>query len=192
MPAPGCAFATAFFRPPCDVAHRISRERLRLHRARFAAHVHQDEGQLAAAGNFGDAWIPLKRGDVVDHFCAGFGGSLRYFGLIRVNRNWNFEPAAKHVQHGNHPAQLFIGSEPFGAGAGGFAADVEDVGAVAFHLERTGDGRFHFEMQTIAGEAVGRYVEHSHQQRALAEHEGAGWQTEAEFLSGDHSLKLGR
>ena len=134
----------------------------------------------------------LKRGDVVDDFCAGFGGGLRYFGFIRVNRNWNFEAAAKHVQYGNHPAQLFVRSEPFGAGASGFAADVEDVGAVALHLERPGDSRFRVEMQTVAGEAVGRDVDDSHQERALAEHEGAGWQTEAEFLSGDHSLGFER
>ena len=112
--------------------------------------MHQDEGQLAAPGNFGDAWVALKRGDVVDDFCAGFGCGLRYFGFVCVNRNWNFEAAAKHVQYGNHSAQLFVRGEPFGAGASGFAADVEDVGAVALHLERSGDGGFRVEMQAVA------------------------------------------
>ena len=61
--------------------------------------MHQNERQLAAPGNFGDARITLKRCHVVDDFCAGFGCSLRDFGFVRINRNWNFEAAAKHVQY---------------------------------------------------------------------------------------------
>ena len=73
---------------------------------------------------------------------------------------------------------LFGGGERSGVGAGGFAADVEDVGALVEHLERLGEGALRGMLGRVevaaVGEAVGGDVEDAHDERSLAEREGSG------------------
>ena len=75
---------------------------------------------------------------------------------------------------GEDAGLLFGGGDGGGVGAGGFAADVEDVGAFVEEFEGLGEGCFGGVELAAVGEAVGGEVEDGHDEGAGAEGEGAG------------------
>src|SRR5258708_33051644 len=64
----------------------------------------------------------------------------------------------------------------FRAGARGFAADVEDVGALFEQTLSMSDGFFAIKELATIGKRIGRDVDDSHDQRALAEFERSSTQ----------------
>ena len=85
---------------------------------------------------------------------------------------------------GEDAGLLFFGGERGGVGAGGFAADVEDVGAFVEHGDGLGEGAFGGVLGRVevaaVGEGVGRDVEDAHDEGSPAEREGAGAQAPVE------------
>ena len=79
---------------------------------------------------------------------------------------------------GEDAGLFFVGGEGGGVGAGGFAADVEDVCAFVEHLYGLGEGAFGDVFgrveEAAVGEGVGGDVEDAHDDGSLAESEGAG------------------
>ncbi len=79
---------------------------------------------------------------------------------------------------GKDAGLLFAGRERSGVGAGGFAADVEDVGSFFEHLEGLGYGSVGSVLWGVevaaVGEGVGGDVEDAHDDSPLAEGNGAG------------------
>ena len=71
-----------------DVAQHVARERRFLHGARFAAHVHQDQRQLAPGGEFREARVGAERGDVVEDFGARHQRRLRRLRICWCRRRW--------------------------------------------------------------------------------------------------------
>ena len=73
---------------------------------------------------------------------------------------------------------FFFGGERGGVGAGGFAADVEDVGTLVEHGHCLGEGSFGgvfggVEVAAV-GEGVGCDVENAHDEGSLAQRQSAG------------------
>ena len=89
---------------------------------------------------------------------------------------------------GEDAGLLFFGGERGGVGAGGFAADVEEVGAFVEHLEGVvyGSGGSGFGRVEVAavGEAVRGNVEDAHEEGSPAEREGAGAEVPVEVGPG--------
>ena len=169
-----------------DVAHHVSRERQLLHRARFASHVHQYQRELSPAGDFGEARPVSQRRDVIQYLSAGIGRRARDFGFAGIHGNWNFEPPAQCVQHRKKSLQFLARWNLCCAGASGLRADIENVGAGAFDLKRASDGGILIEIKAAIGEAVIGDVEHTHDQRSLAEYERARRQPKPKFFALEH------
>jgi hypothetical protein len=89
---------------------------------------------------------------------------------------------------GEDAGLLLVGGDRGGVGAGGFAADVEDVGAFVEHRECLGEGSFGSVPgrveEAAVGEAVGSDVEDAHDERPLAQSEGAGAEAPVEAAAG--------
>ena len=100
------------------------------------------------------------------------------------------ELAAQVFEHRQNAAQFFFMRNSGRAGAGGFAADIDDVGSGALHRDCTRGGGFGIEKEAAVGEAVRRDVEHAHDQRAFAQEQGARRETQAEFAAMKHRRLL--
>ena len=70
---------------------------------------------------------------------------------------------------------LFCGCGGLGVGAGGFAAEIEQVGTIVEELEGLSEGGWWREEVAAVREAVGRDVDDAHEERAIGEGEGAGF-----------------
>jgi len=112
--------------------------------------------------------------DVVDYLGAGFDGETSGGGVKGVYRD---EGAGLCLEDGfdcgKDTGLFFVRREWNRVGAGGFAADVEDIGTFLEHLESLGygaigGGLWCVEVATV-GEGVGGNVEDAHDDRPLAE-----------------------
>ncbi len=146
-----------------------------------AAGVHEDDAALQIGAGLGHGEIPFEAGDVVDDFGAGGDGGASGFGFICINREHRFGTVAENGFDDGEDAVLLllgadgiVGAEFLGAGAGGFAADVDEVGALIEHGEGVLDGGVRVEKRAAIGERVGGDVEDAHDEGALAEWQGAG------------------
>ncbi len=156
---------------------------------RGSAGVHEDDsaGELGAGGGHG--WIPLMAADVVDDFGSGGDGKLSGGGVEGVDGEDGFGLCFEDGgDDGEDAGLLFVGGEGDGFGAGGFAADVEEVGAGVEHGESLGNGTLGFvgggvEVATV-GEGVGGDVEDAHDAGMVAEREGAGAEAPVEEVAG--------
>ncbi len=72
--------------------------------------------------------------------------------------------AAEAGDDGEDAADLFIGVHRGGTGAGGLAADVDDVGAFGDELETVLDGAAGVAEVAAVGEGIGRDIEDAHDQ----------------------------
>ena len=137
---------------------------------RAAAGVHED-GAAAERGAGGEqAQVPEAAADVVDDLGAGFDGEAGGFGVVGVDGEDGIGPCLENrLQHRQHARLLFRGGDGDGVGAGGFAAEVEDAGAVVEHVERMFESGGNVLEPAAIGKRVGRDVENPHEQRPRAE-----------------------
>ncbi len=135
--------------------------------------------QSSCGAGGGHVGVPEVAADVVDDLGSGFDGAARGGGVEGVDGEDGFGALLQDgCDDGEDAGLLFFGGERRGVGAGGFAADVEDVGAFVEHFYGLGEGAFggvpgRVEVAAV-GEGVGRDVEDAHDEGSLAQREGAG------------------
>ena len=117
-----------------------------------------------------------ERRDVVDHGSTGVDRGAHHLGVAAVDRD---QDAARRerLDDRQDAADLLLRRDRRRARAGGFAADVDDVGAFGVQPLAVSDRRGRLEEAAAVGEAVGRDVDHAHDQRAAigqARGEGEG------------------
>ncbi len=121
--------------------------------------------EFGAGGGHG--WVPEVAADVVDDLGSGFDGAAGGGGVEGVDgedgAGMLFEDG---FDDGEDAGLLFVGGEWMGVGAGGFAADVEDVGAFVEHFLGLLEGSFGGVRggveEAAVGEGVGSDVEDAH------------------------------
>ena len=117
--------------------------------------------------------------DVVDDLGSGFDGAASGGGVEGVDGEdgvgFLFEDG---FDDGEDAGLFFVGGEGSCVGASGFAAQVEDVGALFEELEGLGEGSLGGVLGGVevaaVGEGVGRDVEDAHEDGPLAQRKGAG------------------
>ena len=140
-----------------------------------AAGVHQDGAAAERGAGGGHGRVPEVAADVVDDLGAGLDGEAGGFGVVGVDGEDGVGAGGEDgAEDGQYAGLLFGGGDGDGVGAGGFAAEVEDVGAFVEHCERVVEGGGGVEELAAVGEGVGRDVEDAHDERPRAEREGAG------------------
>ena len=154
-----------------------------------AAGVHEDcsAGEAGAGGGHGG--VPEVTAYVVDDLGSGFDGELGGAGVEGVYREDGFGFCFENgFDDGEDADLLFAGGEGGGVGAGGFAADVEDVGSFVEHLKGLGYGSvggvFGGVEVAAVGEGVGCDVEDAHDEGSLAEGKGSGAEAPVEMGTG--------
>ena len=145
---------------------------------RTASGVHEDSSAAKAGAGGGHGGVPEMTADVVDDLSPGFNGRCG-----RCVEGVDGEDGAglrfeDGFDDGKDAVLLFAGGEGYGAGTGGFAADVEDVGSFVEHMEGLGYGAvggilWGVEVASV-GEGVGGDVEDTHDDGPLAKRHGAG------------------
>jgi len=142
---------------------------------RGSAGVHEDDAAAEVGASAGHAEVPEVAGDVVDDFGTGFDGETGGFGVESIDGE---DGVGASVEDGfedwEDAGLLFGGGDGGGVGAGGFAAQVEDVGTFVEELKGVGQGFGGGEEVAAIGEAVGGDVEDAHDAGAWAKREGAG------------------
>ena len=152
-----------------------------------STHVHQDGAAFEFGDGFGHLGVPTEGADVVDDFCAGFDGGTCDAGFVGVDGDDGGRTFL--LQLGNNGkdaiALFFLGDGlgglggfarcrgvDAGTGAGGFAADVDDIGALVEKAEGVFDRFLGIEKVSTVGKRIRRDVHDTHHERALAEREG--------------------
>ena len=106
----------------------VSRRRQLVRRTR---HVHQAELRAGGRGQLGDLRRRAQCGHVVDERRARRQRALGDLRLHRVDGDRGRDAGGdQRLDHRHNPAQLLVGRDRFGAGAGRLAADVKDLGAL--------------------------------------------------------------
>ncbi len=110
----------------------------------------------------------------------------RDLGFIGVDGDRDVTIPREGFDDGQDAAELLVDRHRIGARARGFAADVEDVGAIVDHLQPVGDGARRVEPPPAIGERVGRDVDDPHDERVRPEHQrSATGQRDGEAFAGD-------
>ena len=127
--------------------------------------------------------------DVVDDLDSSFDGALGCGGVVGVDREDGLRTLLEDgFDDGEDAGLFFFGDERGGVGAGGLAADVEEVGAFVEHLEGVGYGSGRLVLRRVevaaVGEAVRGDVEDAHEEGAPAEREGASAEVPVEVWAG--------
>ena len=141
---------------------------------RAASGVHEN-GSAVEFGTGGRHFgVPEVAADVVDDFCSGFDGVTGGDGVEGVDGENGVGTLLQDCGYdGEDAGLLFVGGERGCVGAGGFAADVEDVGAFVEHGEALDDGAFGGVLGRVevaaVGEGVGGDVEDAHDESSPAE-----------------------
>ncbi len=144
------------------------------------AGVHEDEaGWRAAVGEGeGHGGVPGEAADVVDDLGAGVDGGAGGGAVVGVDGEDGLGAGGADGFEDGEETRLLLGGREFGrVGAGGFGANVEDMGAAIEDMEAMLDGGLGEKELAAIGEAVGRDVEDAHDEGAIAEREGAGAET---------------
>jgi hypothetical protein len=154
-----------------------------------ASGVHQNGSAAKFGAGGGHGGVPEVAADVVDDLGSGFDGEAGGGGVEGVDGEDGLGAVFEDgCDDGEDAGLLFVGREWGGVGAGGFAADVEDVGAFVEHRECLREGSFGGVPggveEAAVGEAVGGDVEDAHDERPLAQSEGAGAEAPVEAGAG--------
>ena len=156
-------------RSPIDLADEIAV-------ARLGAVVHHDQRDLASRCEPDERVVLADAPDVVDGVGAGIERGRGDAGLGRVDRERHRrQRRANGADDRDRPAQLLHLVDGRVARPGGFAADVEEVGARRGHLDGLGDGGGNGVVrgeQAVAGERIRGHVQDAHHERPLAPAEG--------------------
>ena len=104
-------------------------------------------------------------------------------GLGGIDAHGKAHPPDDGLDGGDDTAQFVVGVHGRGPGTGRFPAHVDEVGAVGGHaLGEVGGGRG-VAGEAVAGERIGRHVDHAHE---------VGARTPAKDVAADHGLAVGR
>ena len=114
-----------------------------MHRVRTPAHVHQHERGARVRDDARERRIVAQPADLVDDGGAFAERRTRDAGLHRIDRQRHANAASKRLQHRHDARQLVVQRHGRRARPRGLAADVDQIGAVRFHLQRgiQGGGR---------------------------------------------------
>jgi hypothetical protein len=112
--------------------------------------------------------VPAQAPDVVDGVGPGPDTSPRDGGVAGIDGDWELRCGAHRLDDGHDPSRLFGRFEFLGAGAGGFAPDIEPIGAIGLHASCESDGRIEVPGEAVAAERVRRRVEDAHDEGARA------------------------
>ncbi len=170
----------------CYIFHYVSRERLLLHGAGLAVHVHQNHRELAASCDLRQPRIGAQGGNVIHDFRTRGDSGFGHFGAAGIDGNGDGQPPAQLFEHREDSSQLLRGRSAFRAGTRRFAADIEDVRTGGFHFDCAGHGGVDLMKKAAVGKAVRRDVEHTHHERVFAKHEGPRRQSQTETFSAKH------
>jgi hypothetical protein len=157
-----------------------------------ASGVHEDCSAAQRGAGGGHARVPEMAADVVDDLGPGFDGVLRGAGVEGVDGEDGLGSLFEDgFDDGKDAGLLLVGRERGRVGAGGFAADVEDLRAFVEHFHRLGQCSFwsilrRVEVATV-GEGIRRDVEYAHDDGALAQGESAGAEAPVEAWAGSES-----
>jgi hypothetical protein len=137
--------------------------------------------------------IAGQRGDVVDDPGAGFHRLAHDGRVAGVDRD-DRAGLGQRPHHRQDARRLFLRRHRLRARPGGFATDVDDVGAGRQHGARVVDGMRGFDEIAAVGEAVGRHVDDTHDQRPLEVEAGPMRPRRGESLdlAGRKATRLGR
>jgi len=139
-----------------------------------SAGVHENDAAAGAGAGAAHVGIPRQGTDVVDDFRAGSGSGGGGAGFVGVDGEDGVGAFAKNGFDDGEDAILFVfRAEALGAGARGFAADVDEVGSVVEHGERVFGGDVRAKVEAAVRERVRRNVEHAHDESARAERQSA-------------------
>lgn len=131
-----------------------------------AAPVHDDEGDLGGGDGGDHRGVGEAAADVVDEDGAGFDGAGGDGGAHGVDGDGDAF-GGEAADDGDDAAELFLLVDAAGAGAGGLAADVDEVGALGDEVEAVFDGGRGVEPAAAVGEGVGGHVDHAHDRAAV-------------------------
>lgn len=153
-----------------------------LHGGGGAAHVHDDQAGGGFGGELDHAGVATEAGDVVDDVGSGGEGGAGDRGFHGVDGEEGAGLAADGADDGNDAADFFFSGDGFGAGAGGFAAEVEDVGAFGEEVEGVFDSAAGVEEAAAVGEGVRGDIDDAHDEGAGAD--GVGGAVDEPGLGG--------
>ncbi len=117
--------------------------------------------------------------DVVDDLGSGLDGAAGCGGVVGIDGEDGLRTLLKQrLDDGKDSGLFFFRGKRGGVRTGGFAAEIEDVGALIEHHEGLRDGTFGGVLGRIVeaavGEGVGRDVEDAHDEGSATERECAG------------------
>lgn len=146
---------------------------------RTASGVHEDCSAAECGAGGGHGGVPVVAADVVDDLGSGFNGVTCSVCVEGIDGEDGFGALLQDgLDDGEDAGLLFAGGERGGVRAGGFAADVENVGAFVEHGEGLREGSFGGVLGGVkvaaVGEGIGCDVEDAHDEGARAEGKGAG------------------
>ena len=128
--------------------------------------MHDDEGDAGVGDGRDHRGVGEAAADVVDEGRAGGEGLLGDGGAHGVDGDGD-ALGGQAADDGDDPAQFLVLVDPGGAGAGGLAADVDEVGALGDEVEAVLDGGRGVEPAAAVGEGVGGDVDDSHDRAAV-------------------------
>ncbi len=140
-----------------------------LHIGRGFADVHQDDGRAAVSNDTGHVGIEAEGADVVDDIGTGLEGLARDFGFVGVDGDGDVALRAESLDERDGALEFFGEADALCAGACGFAADVDDVGAGLDQLQGVFECGGVFDKPAAVGEGIGRGVDDSHEVAAFIE-----------------------
>ena len=152
-------------------ATHVAVARVRLHRARLAPHVHEHERRARGGDRRAEPRVEAQRRDVVDDRRARLERGARDGGLGRVDADRHRAARRERPHDRHHPPQLLLERDRRGAGAGGLAADVEDVRALRREAQPVFHGGAGVEEGAAVREGVRGHVDDAHDRCAPAEGE---------------------
>ena len=152
-----------------DVGDDIGIGRFLLHGLGGALHVHEDDAGAMLGGERCHGGIVTEGGDIVDDVGAGVEGGFGYGGFGGIDGDELVGVfLAEGFDDGLGALYLFFCGYGLCAGAGGFSANVDDVGSVLNEgfgvLDGGGDGV----VLSAVGEGVGGGVEDAHEEGVIA------------------------
>ena len=123
--------------------------------------------------------------------CADIEGGAGDDGVGRIDADGNVERFDDGTYGGHDAGDLVDRVDGREAGAGGLAADVEDVGAVLDHGGGAAQGGVDVAVQAVAGEGVGGEVDRTHDVGAFPPGKGVPGEGEGVGPEGHAVLRYG-
>ena len=117
-------------------------------------------------GQGGHIRVEAQGADVIDDGGSGVQGGPGHLGLIGIDGDGDVDFGGQGFDDRQDPAQFLIQRHGIGKGPGGFAADIQDVGAGHYQGPGLGQGGVRVEKAAAVGKGVGGDVEHPHDQGA--------------------------